>query len=39
MYLFKEFILTYPLSSDPTEMQEEGAAPKTLAEVVDYLKK
>jgi hypothetical protein len=39
MELFKEFILTYPVKVDPNEMQEEGGAPKNIADVVDYLKK
>lgn len=39
MYLFKEFILTYPLRLDANSMQEEGAAPKIIADVVDFLKK
>lgn len=38
MYLFKEFILTYPAKLDPQEMQEEGAAPKTVADVIVFLK-
>lgn len=37
MYLFKEFILTYPPKLDPQEMQEEGA-PRTVADVVVFLK-
>lgn len=39
MYLFKEFILTYPLRLDPALMHEEQAAPQVISEVVDYLKK
>lgn len=38
MYLFKEFILTYPAKLEPQEMQEEGAAPKTVGDVIVYLK-
>lgn len=39
MYLFKEFILTYPAKHDPNEMQEEGGAPRIIRDVVEFLKK
>jgi len=39
MYLFKEFILTYPAKLDPNEMVEEDGTPKVVGDVIEYLKK
>ena len=38
MYLFREFILTYPVKPDPEAIQEEGDMPIIIKEVITYLK-
>jgi hypothetical protein len=38
MYLFKEFILTYQTKNEVAEGEIEENCPKTIADVVNYLK-